>query len=75
MAEPYCGWHACGTRRPACIEMEEQLSGDIVRSLIKGVADVGVFADNAPACGLSTTPFQTDELVVLCARTHALVRH
>jgi len=57
------------------VEVEEQLSGDIVRALIDGVADVGVFADNTPAYGLSTTLFQTDQLVVLCARAHAIARH
>jgi DNA-binding transcriptional LysR family regulator len=57
------------------VEVEEQLSGDIVRALIDGVADIGVFADNTPAHGLSVTLFQTDELVVLCARDHALARH
>ena len=57
------------------IEVEEQLSGEIVRALIDGVADIGVFADNTPAHGLSTTLFQTDELVLLCARAHPLARH
>ena len=55
--------------------MEEQLSGDIVRALLDGVADIGVFADNTPAYGLSTMRFQTDRLVVLCARNHPLARH
>jgi DNA-binding transcriptional LysR family regulator len=56
------------------VEVEEQLSGEIVRALIDGVADIGVFADNTPAQGLSTTLFQTDELVVLCASNHPLAR-
>ena len=56
------------------VEVEEQLSGEIVRALIDGVADIGVFADNTPAHGLSTTLFQTDELVVLCASNHPLAR-
>jgi DNA-binding transcriptional LysR family regulator len=56
------------------IDIEEQLSGDIVRALIDGVADVGVFADNIPADGLETTPFQTDQLVVLCPKSHPLGR-
>jgi len=57
------------------VEVEEQLSGDIVRALIDGTADIGVFADNTPAHGLSTTLFQTDELVVLCTKGHLLSRH
>ena len=47
------------------IEVEEQLSGEIVRALIEGLADIGVFAENTPTDGLNVTPFQTDELVVL----------
>jgi DNA-binding transcriptional LysR family regulator len=56
------------------VEVEEQLSGDIVRALVDGLADVGVFAENTPAYGLDLMPFQTDELVVLCARQHPLAR-
>ncbi len=54
------------------IEVEEQLSGDIVRALLDGLADVGVFAEDTPAHGLSLYPFQSDELVVACARDHPL---
>ncbi len=50
------------------------MSGDIVRALVDGLADVGVFAENTPAYGLDVAPFQTDELVVLCARQHPLAR-
>ena len=56
------------------IEVEEQLSGDIVRALVEGLADIGVFAENTPTDGLQATPFQTDELVLLCARSHPLAR-
>jgi len=56
------------------VEVEEQLSGDIVRALVDGLADIGIFAENTPAHGLETAPFQTDELVVLCARRHPLAR-
>jgi len=56
------------------IEVEEQLSGEIVRALIEGLADIGVFAENTPTDGLNVTPFQTDELVVLCSRRHPLAK-
>ena len=56
------------------VEVEEQLSGDIVRALIEGIADIGVFAAGTPAHGLEPRPFQTDELVVLCPRRHPLAR-
>ena len=57
------------------VEVEEQLSGDIVRALLDGLADVGVFAGDTPAHGLDVRPFRTDELVVACASEHPLGRH
>lgn len=56
------------------VEVEEQLSGDIARALVDGLADVGIFADNTPTHGLTVEPFRADRLVVLCARRHALAR-
>ncbi len=56
------------------VEVEEQLSGDIARALVEGLADVGVFAENTPTDGLTATPFQSDELVVLCSKTHPIAR-
>ena len=56
------------------VEVEEQLSGDIVRALMEGVADVGVFAENTPTDGLDVSAFQTDELVVLCSKKHPMAR-
>ena len=56
------------------LEIEEQLSGDIVRALVDGVADIGVFAENTPVDGLDAIPFQTDQLVVLCSKKHPLAR-
>lgn len=54
------------------VEVEEQLSGDIVRALVDGLADIGVFADGTPAHGLKLMPYRTDQLVMLCARQHPL---
>ncbi len=56
------------------VEVEEQLSGDIVRALLDGVADIGVFADGTPAGGITVEPFQTDELVMVCSRDHPLAK-
>jgi DNA-binding transcriptional LysR family regulator len=56
------------------VEVEEQLSGDIARALVDGLADIGVFADGTPTHGLWVAPFRTDTLVVLCARSHPLAR-
>lgn len=57
------------------VEVEEQLSGDTVRALVDGLADVGVFAENVPTHGLAVSPFQTDELVLLCPKGHPIARH
>ena len=57
------------------VEVEEQLSGDIVRALLDGLADVGVFAEGTPTFGLEIKPFCTDELVVACSCEHALAEH
>lgn len=54
------------------VEVEEQLSGDIVRALVEGMADVGIFVEGAPTHGLNVLPYRTDRLVVLCSRTHPL---
>ena len=61
--------------RTFAVEVEEQLSGDIVRALVDGVTDLGALADNIPAHGLTITLFQTDELVLSCAGTHPLAHH
>ncbi|MDF3881612.1 LysR family transcriptional regulator [Cupriavidus basilensis] len=54
------------------VEVEEQLSGDIVRALVEGMADVGIFVEGAPTHGLNVLPYRTDRLVVLCSKTHPL---
>jgi DNA-binding transcriptional LysR family regulator len=56
------------------VELEEQLSGDIARALIDGIADVGVLADETPMDGLTVLPFQTNELVLLCHASHPLAK-
>jgi DNA-binding transcriptional LysR family regulator len=56
------------------IEVEEQLSGDIARALVEGLADVGIFAENTPTHGLDVEPFQEDRLVILCSRRHPLAK-
>jgi DNA-binding transcriptional LysR family regulator len=56
------------------VELEEQLSGDIARALIDGIADIGVLADETPMDGLTVLPFQTNQLVLLCHATHPLAK-
>jgi DNA-binding transcriptional LysR family regulator len=57
------------------VELEEQLSGDIVRALVDGLADIGIFAENTPVGDLRVEPFQQDQLVAVCAHDHPLGRH
>lgn len=56
------------------VELEEQLSGDIVRAVVEGVADIGIFAENTPVGDLSVEHFQQDQLVAVCAHNHPLGR-
>ena len=54
------------------VEVEEQLSGDIVRALMDGIADIGVFAEGPSTSGLDTQVMGTDQLVIACSKTHPL---
>ncbi|PUE32339.1 LysR family transcriptional regulator [Limnohabitans sp. Jir61] len=56
------------------VELEEQLSGDIARALVDGIADIGVLAHETSMDGLSVIPFKTNELVVLCHASHPLAK-
>jgi DNA-binding transcriptional LysR family regulator len=56
------------------VETEEQLSGDTVRALVEGLADIGVFAAGTPTHGLTVAPFESDELVVICPNDSPLAR-
>lgn len=54
------------------VEVEEQMSGDIVQALLDGIADIGVLADGTPNAGLDTKIIGHDELVIVCSKTHAI---
>ena len=54
------------------VEVEEQISGDIVRALLDGIADIGVFAEGSPTTGLDTKIIGNDELVIACSKSHPL---
>jgi DNA-binding transcriptional LysR family regulator len=54
------------------LEVEEQISGDIVRALMDGIADIGVFAEGSPTTGLDTQVVGKDELVIACSQSHPL---
>jgi len=57
------------------VEVEEQLSGDIVRALIEGIADIGVFVAGYPTHGLEVRRYHCDELVLLTSAAHPVARH
>lgn len=54
------------------VEVEEQLSGDIVRALIDGIADIGVFVEGPVTSGLDTQVIGKDQLVIACSKEHQL---
>jgi DNA-binding transcriptional LysR family regulator len=57
------------------IDLEERPSGEIVRAVAAGLADVGIVADAVdPAAELETFPFAVDRLVLITPRQHALAR-
>lgn len=62
------------THADIVVELEEQLSGDIARALVDGIADMGVLAAETPMDGLTVLPFQTNELVLLCHASHPLAK-
>jgi DNA-binding transcriptional LysR family regulator len=54
------------------VEVEEQISGDIVRALMDGIADIGVFAEGPNTAGLETRIMGSDQLVIACSKEHAI---
>lgn len=54
------------------LEVEEQLSGDIVKALMDGIADIGIFAEGPVTSGLDTRIMGQDQLVIACSKTHPL---
>jgi DNA-binding transcriptional LysR family regulator len=54
------------------VEVEEQLSGDIVRALMDGIANIGVFAQGPITTGLETHIIGKDQLVIACSKDHPL---
>lgn len=56
------------------IDLEEAPSDAVVRAVANGLADLGVFGENTAAPGLQTVVCDTDELVLIVPRRHALAR-
>lgn len=55
------------------IDLEEQVSDGVVKSLRDGRADVGVFVEGMETHGLECHAFRTDELVLVMPPGHRLV--
>lgn len=54
------------------IELEEQNSDDIVRAVLEGRADIGIFADRTQPLGLQTVNYRRDQLVLVLPQDHPL---
>lgn len=56
------------------IEMHEHDSHDVVRAVLEGRADLGVFADRTPTLGLQVRPYRRDRLILVVPAGHPLAR-
>jgi DNA-binding transcriptional LysR family regulator len=56
------------------IDLQEHLSGDIVRAVTDGAADVGICNPQTAMGELQTKPYRQDRLVLVVPRKHALAR-
>lgn len=55
-------------------ELHEANGDEIVRAVLEGRGDIGIFAENTPALGLHTMPYRDDRLVLVVPRGHELAR-
>lgn len=55
------------------VDLREQLSSEVVRSLKDGTAQVGVCWDVADLSGLTTHPYRSDHLAIIAHPDHPLV--
>lgn len=56
------------------IDMVERLSGDIVRLVREGAADIGVVSGNINTDDLQTIPFVSSKIVVIAPEDHEILR-
>lgn len=54
------------------VDIEEEVSRDIVRRIREGAARVGVLWDGTDVCGLQTSPYRTDHLAAVVHPSHPL---
>lgn len=51
-------------------DIEERVGSAVVRAVIEGRADLGIFAEHTQAPGLEVLPYRQDQLVVVTPRDH-----
>ncbi len=56
------------------VEMQERLSGDIVRAVQERTVDIGLVAGNIRTDGLQVMPYRRDRLVLATALSHPLAQ-
>jgi DNA-binding transcriptional LysR family regulator len=56
------------------IDLQEHLSGDIVRAINEGAADIGICNPQADIGHLQSKPYRQDRLVLVVPRKHPLAR-
>jgi DNA-binding transcriptional LysR family regulator len=59
---------------PITVDLQEHLSGEIVRAVHDGIADIGIVAGNVRTDGLETLPYRRDQLVLATPKTHPLAK-
>lgn len=56
------------------IDLRERTSPEVAKTVLAGLADIGVLEGNTPAEGLECLPYRSDELAVVVAARHPLAR-
>jgi DNA-binding transcriptional LysR family regulator len=56
------------------VDLEEQVSEQVVATLRAGQADIGIFVEGPDTTGLATRLFRRDQLVLVLPRSHRLAR-
>lgn len=57
------------------VDFREEISSEVPRAIVGNVCDIGIFTDDVNDLGLETHAFQSDRLVVILPRGHALCGH
>jgi DNA-binding transcriptional LysR family regulator len=66
--------HFLSTHPDINVDLRERLSGDIVRAVSEGAADIGIVAATVRTEGLHVTPYRSDRLVLVTGPGHPLAQ-